>query len=264
MKKPLQATMTGTFKIKVAGELLDLTVTVPTKPVKPYRMLPVIQKMANTLVDRSVRAVEAAGEKISCKKGCGACCRQVVPIAEIEAYQLAELVEKLPEPRRSEVRQRFANAYSHFKDIGWFDHIDDLANASRDDLARRGLEYFREGVPCPFLVDESCSIHQDRPVSCREYLVTSPAENCSSPSAQTIKLIDITLKPSRPLMRLGQANPNVGAKFVPLVLALKWVEMHPDPFPEKTGDRWMADFFEDLTGAEIPGSLAAETNKPVV
>ena len=77
MKKLLPSTMTGTFRIKVAGESLDITVTVPTKPVKPYRMLPVFQAMANTLVDSAERAAEQAGERISCKKGCGACCRQV-------------------------------------------------------------------------------------------------------------------------------------------------------------------------------------------
>jgi Fe-S-cluster containining protein len=36
-------------------------------------------------------------------------------------------------------------------------------------------------MPCPFLEDESCSIHPDRPLVCREYLVTSPAELCAGP-----------------------------------------------------------------------------------
>lgn len=252
MNKPIQSTMTGTFTLMVAGESLDITVTVPTAPVKPYRMLPVFQEMANTLVDSAERATERAGEKISCKQGCGACCRQVVPIAEIEAYQLAHLVDQLPEPKRTEVRQRFDDAYARFAGIGWFERMNSLDNPSRDDLARLGIEYFREGVACPFLVDESCSIHPDRPVACREYLVTSPAEHCSTPSAQTVKLIDLTLKPSRPLLRLGQVRPMAGPNFVPLVLALKWVETHPDAFAEKTGERWMADFFEDMTGAPLP------------
>ena len=258
MKKPFESSITGTITIKVAGEPLDLTVTVPAGPVKPYRMLPSFQAMANTVVDKAVRATEAAGETISCRKGCGACCRQVVPLAEIEAYQLAALVEKLPEPRRSEVKQRFDEAHAHFAGIGWFEQQRNLAKPGRDDLARIGLDYFREGIACPFLVDESCSIHPDRPVACREYLVTSPAEYCSSPSKQAVKVLDLPLKPSRPLLRLGQKRPIAGGNFIPLVLALKYVEMNPDAFVEKTGDRWMADFFEDLTGTVIPEPPAAK------
>ena len=242
----------------MAGEPLDLTVTVPAGPVKPYRMLPAFQQMANTVVDKAVRATEAAGEPISCKKGCGACCRQVVPLAEIEAHQIAALVEQLPEPERSEVKQRFDTAYAHFAAVGWFDRLGALAKPSREDLVRIGLDYFDEGVACPFLVDESCSIHPDRPVACREYLVTSPAEQCSRPSKHSVKVLDLALKPSKPLMRLGQERPMAGGNFVPLVLALKYVEMNPDAFAEKTGERWMADFFEDLTGAAMPEPPAAE------
>lgn len=258
MKKPFESSITGTITIKVAGEPLDLTVTVPAGPVKPYRVLPAVQAMANTVVDKAVHAIEQGGETVSCRKGCGACCRQVVPLAEIEAHQIAALVEQLPEPRRSEVKQRFNEAHAHFEGIGWFDRQRGLATPSRDDLVRIGLDYFREQIPCPFLVDESCSIHPDRPVACREYLVTSPAEHCSSPTRQAVKVIDLQLKPSRPLLRLGQEQPIAGGNFVPLVLALKWVASNPDAFAEKTGERWMADFFEDLTGAAIPELPAAD------
>jgi NADH:ubiquinone oxidoreductase subunit D len=52
----------------------------------------------------------ASGATVSCKKGCGACCRQLVPVSEIEARQLKELVEQMPEPRRSEIWARFERA----------------------------------------------------------------------------------------------------------------------------------------------------------
>ena len=73
-------------------------------------------------------AVEAKGREISCKKGCGACCSQPVPVAEIEAYQIAELVENLPEPRRTEVKERFDKAFAHFAEIGWFEKLSEAPN----------------------------------------------------------------------------------------------------------------------------------------
>ena len=41
-------------------------------------------------------------------------------------------------------------------------------------------------MPCPFLEDESCSIHPERPLVCREYLVTSPAELCAGPKQEGV------------------------------------------------------------------------------
>lgn len=244
--------VTGQITIEIQGHPLDLTMTVPAKPVKPQRMLPVFQQMANSFVDIGVQAARADGREISCQKGCGACCRQPVPVAEIEAYQLAELVENLPEPRRTEVRERFAAAFAHFAGIGWFERLTEAAKEGKKEQEQVVLEYFREGIPCPFLVDESCSIHLDRPLACREYLVTSPAENCSKPSADTVKMVGLPVKPSKTLMKVGQVRQISGVNFIPLVLSLKWVEMNEDTFPEKTGEQWMADFFRNLTSSEIP------------
>ena len=244
--------VTGNITLTIGGEPLHLQMTVPAKPVKPQKMLPVFQKMANSFVDIGVGAAEADGGEISCQKGCGACCRQPVPVAEIESYQLAELVENMPEPRRSEVKKKFDAAFNHFGKIGWFDRLSECAGKAQKDQEKVVMEYFHEGVACPFLLDESCSIHLDRPLACREYLVTSPSENCSNPTAKTVDLIKIPVKPSKTLMKVGQKRQISGVNFIPLVLSLKWVEMNKENFDEKTGEQWMADFFRNLTHGEIP------------
>lgn len=244
--------VTGNITLTIGGEPLNLRMTVPAKPIKPQKMLPVFQQMANSFVDIGVKAVESEGETISCQKGCGACCRQPVPVAEIEAYQLAELVENMPEPRRGEIKGRFEKAFAHFAEIGWFEKLSKAAEQTHKEQEQVVMDYFHEGVPCPFLVDESCSIHLDRPLACREYLVTSPAENCSNPTAKTVKLIKLPVKPSKTLMKVGQTRQIAGVNFIPLVLSLKWAEMNEENFAEKTGEQWMADFFQNLTKSEIP------------
>ena len=242
--------VTGQITLSVRGAPLEMQMTVPAKPVKPQRMLPVFQQIANSFTELGVKAIEEENKQISCKKGCGACCRQPVPLAEIEAYQIAELVENLPEPRRSKVKKRFDEAAKHFKAIGWFEKLENCKE--KEEIEKTVLEYFFEGVACPFLEDESCSIHQNRPVACREYLVTSPAENCSKPTAQTVRLIQLPLKASDGLRPVGRSKNLQKMNFVPFVLALEWVEKYPENFAKKTGEQWMADFFTSLTKSEIP------------
>jgi Fe-S-cluster containining protein len=262
--------VTGKIGLRIGDQTLEMEMTVPANPIKPHRMLPIFQQMASSIVDISVKATEETGAKISCKAGCGACCRQPVPLAEIEVYQIAELVESMPEPRRSVIKKRFADGYSRLNEMKWFERIGELANreepANADyvpsELIEEAMRYFHAGIPCPFLEDESCSIHPSRPLACREYLVTSPAANCSNPSAQTIKKVPLLMHPSRSLRFVGQTGKLEHFGIIPLIRALEWAEQYPESFVEKKGEQWAADFFQQLTGSEIP-KKNAEPQNPV-
>lgn len=247
--------VTGNIRLSLGGEPLDLQLTVPAKPVKPQRMLPIYRQMTDSFVGMTENAVEAAGGAISCAKGCAACCRQAIPLAEIEAYQIAEMVESMPEPRRSEIKRRFDAAWHHFSEIGWFERLDNCAALSNEEREKVVLEYFHEGISCPFLEDESCSIHPERPLVCREYLVTSPPENCAQLTAEVIRMVEIPIKSSETVRKTTNSrNLKQSVSFVPLVLSLEWARKFPDGFPEKTGEGWMADFFTTLTKSAIPSA----------
>jgi Fe-S-cluster containining protein len=114
------------------------------------------------------------------------------------------------------------------------------------------MKYFHQGIPCPFLESESCSIHPVRPLICREYLVTSPAKNCEDPTAETIQKVPIVLKPSKAMLNVGRTKNSAGMSSLMLIEALDFVERHPDEFEEKTGERWAADFFGELTKSNEP------------
>ena len=68
---------------------------VATRPQRPVELLPVLQLLQNEIVAVAEEAVEQQGKRISCKAGCGACCRQLVPISEIEARYLAKVVDNM-------------------------------------------------------------------------------------------------------------------------------------------------------------------------
>ncbi len=243
---------TGTVKLSLFGEPVEMEMTVPAKPVKPSRMLPIFQALTSSFVELGVSEAENEGNKISCKAGCGACCRQAVPLAEMEVYQIAELVENMPELRRSEIKRRFAEGVSRFHENKWFEKMEQYAAMTIKDRQTLVMEYFYEGVPCPFLEEESCSIHPNRPLACREYLVTSPAEFCARPTAETIRQLIFKVKPSIAVLETSMTKNLGNAFFVPMIQALEWAENYPDIAEEKTGEAWVAEFLRKLTKAEIP------------
>jgi Fe-S-cluster containining protein len=249
---------------------LQTTISVPKEPTRLRQLLPVAQSFADAVVGSAVNAAESQGEKISCKKGCGACCRQLVPIAETEARHIRDVVETLPEPRRTEIRARFAEARRRLEATGL---LEKLRNTNRqweaDEGISFGLRYFAQGIPCPFLEEESCSIYADRPIACREYLVTSPAENCARPTAETVQCVPLPLKVWTAIARFDKVPPTERfIRWVPLILAPEWAEAHPDEPPPRPGPELLQELFEHMrkTGNALtrPGELPSEQDSSLV
>jgi Fe-S-cluster containining protein len=200
----------------------------------------------------ALKDAETEGAKVSCQKGCGACCRQLVPISEVEASQLGVLVNDMPEPRRSEIRARFAAERLRLKRSGLLEKLlipDLLRPEERTPFA---LDYFFQGIVCPFLEEESCSIYPDRPIPCREYLVVSPAENCAKPSPDAVKCLKLPAEISRAVRSFNpEQNPG---RWIPLVLAIEWANAHPDELPLRLGTELVHELLCRLVGKEGPGA----------
>jgi Fe-S-cluster containining protein len=183
--------------------------------------------ISEKLVDLAVRREAAEGRTVSCQKGCGACCRQIVPLSPPEAWMIADVVAALPPERRSEALAVFARAGEALDTSGLRPRL-----LGRIDTAEKmvglAIEYFRLGVPCPFLRDESCSIYPYRPSMCREYLVTSPAERCGTLGRAPVARIPVHVRLSEALAALAGKLLGREPEVVPLTVALEWAVEHAE------------------------------------
>ena len=229
-----------TFDLRFDGRTLPVRVEVPGGPARPVDLLPVLHEINGKLIEA------AAGDRqVSCQAGCGACCRQIVPISETEARYLADLVAALPDERRRRVIARFGEVLRALAESGMLARL----GSEQADWHQLGLDYFRLGIACPFLEDESCSIHPHRPASCREYLVTSPAANCASPTADNIAMVELPAKMSRVLNRFSDGRGDAPARWMALPLLLEWVAEHcKDPQPVLPGAELLRNFMNRLVG----------------
>jgi Fe-S-cluster containining protein len=239
----------ASFEIIVEGRKTRVDVEVPDGPVEPQRMLPLLRSLTDGFVRLATDAVEAEGSSISCHKGCGACCRQLVPISQLEAESIRRLVDAMPDARRAQVVGAFAHACERLSQAGLLDVLRSPEHWKPQDVHPIGRRYFSEGIPCPFLEDEACSIHAERPLACREYLVTSPAVNCANPTAETICCVPMPIKVSRGLRAIDPDRP-VKAAWVPLILALavsdaEWTR-------RQSGPSMFAAVLKRITHTDIP------------
>jgi Fe-S-cluster containining protein len=237
---------TATIEFTIGARPVRLAVPIPREPIRARVMLPVFQNLTDRIVQEATEAVERKGAKISCQKGCGACCRQLVPISRMEAYHIRDLVAGLPEPRRTEIRARFAAARRRLQEAGLLEKLQQPERARFEDIAPIGMGYWALQIPCPFLEDEACSIHPDRPLACREYLVTSPAENCARPSETGVQGVRLAGKVSFVIARLDEREASQVLPHVPLILAPEWADAHPDEPDPRPAQDILRQVFERL------------------
>jgi Fe-S-cluster containining protein len=206
------------------GRLPPATVQIPDMPMGVVHLVPPMQQLCNGVVALALRREAQGGARLSCGKGCGVCCCQLVPLAAPEAFFLFEYVQSLPPGRRHTIAARFATIREAMKKAGLVERLERLEAT----LEHRALaqDYWRLQMPCPFLEENSCSIHPLRPCSCREYNVTSPAALCANPFDNPIRKIHIPRSMTTAMARLTAELYEGPLALIPMSLALEWAEEH--------------------------------------
>lgn len=212
------------FSLTVLGRPVEVVTDAPPERARLDELLPPLRALDNAVVDRAVEAVEAAGERVSCARGCANCCkRQPVPVTPPEALALARLVDRLPEPRRSAVRAAFAGAVDQLRDAGLYDaFLDRDPTLSHDAALAIVRRYMGLGLHCPFLFEDACSIHPERPFVCRQYLVTTPPELCLDPLDNPVRTVPVPIAMASAVLDATEAAIGTPQYTVPLVLALEY------------------------------------------
>jgi Fe-S-cluster containining protein len=211
------------IELRIGREPVRLSARVPEAPLPLADLLPTVRAFADLVGQVAAREAQSLGRPVRCGPRCGACCRQPVPISPAEALDLRELVAGLPAEERALVLKRFAQAVERLRAAGLIEALrGQLEGPGRGAGDRRalGLKYFALGLPCPFLADESCSIHPRRPLACREYLVSSDPSHCADPGAGQVAVLDLPRRLSVALSRLGRELAPGTPAWLPLCLAL--------------------------------------------
>ncbi|HEX8712049.1 MAG TPA: YkgJ family cysteine cluster protein [Terracidiphilus sp.] len=233
------------FALRILGAKIEVRAPLPEGPVSPRVLLPILRGLSDSIGGLAVTTATTMGKHLSCREGCGACCRQPVPITPVEARAIAEWIEQQPMERQAALRERFRQAAARLEQSGIAEGF--RRSGSRENgasLHELGLRYFELGIPCPFLEEERCTIHEIRPLRCREYLVVSPAENCAQPRSKEIVGIKPPVLLSR-FLETWDANGDPQPRgFVLLTLLDEWLAEHPAiaDRPHRTSPELLQEF----------------------
>lgn len=221
--------------LRIDGDPLPVSAPQPPARGRLDELLPAMQAIDNAAIGHAIRKAEAAGKQVTCAKGCSACCRaQPVPVTPPEAHALLLLVEAMPAARRREVEARFADRVARLREAGLADgflHRDPALDA--DGARTLARDYFALGLVCPFLQDDACSIHPQRPFVCRQYLVTSDPALCADPFANPVEVVPMPVQAATAMLSAASQAMATPQHTVPLTLALEHARAHREALRQR-------------------------------
>ena len=221
-----------TFRLTLptpAGEL-HAEIAVPMHLIPVSDIVPVLRSLGEQALALEDEKSQRAGQTPSCRKGCAACCRMLVPVSPPEAFALKAAVERLPTAQRDRILHRVEALRETLNEVGLLGRLVQFSETrtqlSDEDMEPINRDYYARRLPCPFLDDDVCSLYDARPAACRELRVTSPAEWCQEMDKNPVRTLPVPFRIGTVFSLMWATITGTAARLIPLPVALDWAERH--------------------------------------
>lgn len=249
------------MSLTLDGYRVRARASLPSRPTHPRELLPIFWDFSQAVTSAATERERDAGRRVSCRKGCSACCRLHVQITPAEAFHLRQLIDDLPEPRRRRVEARFDALRETLVGAGLWERVVRADSLSEDEQTQLARDYWSAQLACPFLEDGACSIYSQRPLVCREYLVTSPAEECSQVTQGRVRRVRLPWAAWARAHEMSQRDHG-GDELVALPALREWTARHAEPRAQYTGVELFLKAFAGVSVAEDAPPLDVEGGSP--
>ena len=215
------------LNLKILDNSLNFKIGAKDCTAKISDLVPIARAVSGRIIQIVTDKLASDGNSVSCRKGCCHCCHYLLPVSTPEAFRLAYEILTMPPIRQEAILRSTINAAKKIMELG-LPESENNSPANKPDLIDISNWYKELNLPCPFLVENACSIYNIRPLVCREYMVTSPPDNCKKNSNISPDTVTLPVTTAKVLMNIADDLESDRLKVIPLPLALAWCQANPD------------------------------------
>ena len=236
--------MIATGTISLFGVQKHLSIQILDHLAGLSDLIPLAWALSDVIMSETINHARTLGKRTSCQQKCSACCGYLVPLAIPEVIRLFDEIQALPAQRS---REMWGNSLSVAGRLLNNDACE-VPNGETT-LENLGVWYSDKQVTCPFLENDLCTIYDQRPLACREYLVTTSPQCCRTDSEAVVEKLELPLSILECLGEVAADLEGTAVEGIMLPLILPWVLKNR----ERTQRRWsaqtMAQRFLDVLSA---------------
>ncbi|MHC4395146.1 MAG: YkgJ family cysteine cluster protein [Planctomycetota bacterium] len=219
------------LKLDIFGKPLHVCIGAENKPAKLSDLVPSARFLSAEIISLIKQHIINNGDTIACRANCSACCRYLIPLSIPEVIRLTEEVTVMAEWER-----RFVNESSLFTARCI---LELTPKYSFEKFTNTGLEtgfrpkevsdwYSRMNLPCPFLLNNLCTIYEQRPIACCEHLVIGSASNCRNNSTNHAQPVQMPISILTALAQLTSEIEQTTIEAIALPFAFVWCQENPE------------------------------------
>jgi len=213
------------FDLSVADKKVPFRISITAKRAKLADIVPPARTIADKLILAFLETLAQNGQSISCRKGCSACCRYLIPLSVPEIFRFREELLAMPKDKGSRILKSCAVAAKRILDESSESlDADIITKNNLDQTDHLSKWYAGLKLPCPFLSEGLCELYEQRPLACRQHIVTGSSFFCHPDNRGKP---DVIAMPVNVLEAVGQLtaeleNSEIEALMLPL--AFSWAQ----------------------------------------
>jgi len=200
---------------------VPLWVGANNQPTRLSEIVPLARAVSDTVCRALIDSSAGDGQPVQCRKGCSDCCSYLVPLSIPEVFRLWEELSAMGEDAASGVLNRCFACEEKILDAST---LGKLCIGDSFEAPKISRWYAQLQMSCPFLSHGLCRIYQQRPLACREHLVTSAAALCKSSPENTPQTLDMPVSTLEALGQLAAELEQSEVEAVMLPLAFTGIE----------------------------------------
>lgn len=162
------------FKSGIIAKYYQFEQEVPKRP-NPLKLSKWLSKEIAE-VEKQIDLIEEQFDvKCTCRKGCSACCKQLIGLSMSECLAIKPHIENLSKDKREVLKNNVLKQCGILEEHNITNRV---INSTQNEKVFQD-KYFKLDMPCVFLDEEnSCSIYSVRPSLCWSYRNYGDKEQC--------------------------------------------------------------------------------------
>ena len=217
------------LEFEILGEPLHFSIAACKKPAKLSDIVPLARVISSTISETLQKTIIRSGGSIPCQKGCAVCCHYLVLLSVPEALRLSEEIMHLSLKQFSDVIESCSTISKSVQQY----FSETFASYDTDITTAQGLKfahwYYWQKKTCPFLHKNSCSIYEQRPITCRKCLVEGTIFPCNFKGGNKGRVVDVPISISQALKTLTcDLNSKIKPEFIILPCMFNWYKQNKE------------------------------------
>lgn len=244
--------------IKVFGKELDFAINVTGREAALSDIVPAARKISNKITNAIVQGLNEDDINVPCRKGCCSCCSSLIPMPVPEVFRMREELLSMPNKSSNRILRRSINsAVRILKKTNRSEYLKDFSKPGKNNVNDLNKWYGELHEVCPLLSGGVCLLYEQRPIACREHIVTGTADLCRQDKLSKPNVVSMRVSVVEALGEMAGEIEGTEVEAIMLPFAQAWVQDNLWRAERKWPAMEMVKVF-----TEILEHKAANTTKP--